>query len=86
LLAARTTSLSATLLRLAARGALPEAAHRVLENGDPKPLLAWGASSGSGLLAGLGLYGATKCRAAQTLELALPFDPPRPVRVEIREL
>ena len=83
LLAKRTTSLSATLLRLAARGQLPEAAHRLLEDGDPEPLLAWGATSGSGLLTGLGLYGHGGQRVVRTLELTLPLRPPRLVRIEI---
>jgi Protein of unknown function (DUF2877) len=55
-IAPRTTALSATLLRLAARGDVPEAAHSLLEDGDPEPLLSWGATSGSGFLAGLGLH------------------------------
>jgi hypothetical protein len=72
------------LLRLAAQGQLPEAAHRLLEDGDPDPLLAWGATSGSGLLAGLGLYRAPpSARALRCLELTLPIDPPGLVRVEI---
>jgi hypothetical protein len=52
-----TTSLSRTLLRLAVRGALPEAAHHLLRDGDPKPLLAFGATSGKGLAFGLALFG-----------------------------
>jgi hypothetical protein len=52
-----TTALSRTLLRLAARGALPEAAHRLLVDGDPQPLLAFGASSGKGIAFGLALFG-----------------------------
>ncbi len=50
-----TTSLSATLLRHAARGALPEPAHALLENGDPAPLLHFGHTSGRSLLYGLAL-------------------------------
>jgi hypothetical protein len=52
-----TTALSRTLLRLAARGALPEAAHHLLVDGDPEPLLAFGASSGKGIAFGLALFG-----------------------------
>lgn len=55
LAAARTTRLSATLLRLAAEGALPEPAHRLLEDGDPEPLRGFGHSSGRALLVGLAL-------------------------------
>jgi hypothetical protein len=55
--ARRTTMLSATLLRLAAVGALPEAAHRLLLWGDPEPLLRFGASSGTGIAFGLALFG-----------------------------
>src|SRR6185295_423560 len=53
--AARTTLLSATLLRHAARGELPEPAHALLEDGDPLPLLAFGHTSGKALLLGLAL-------------------------------
>jgi hypothetical protein len=53
--AARTTLLSATLLRHAARGELPEPAHALLEHGDPAPLLAFGHSSGRGIVLGLAL-------------------------------
>lgn len=52
-----TTSLSRTLLRLAARGELPEAAHCLLLDGDPEPLLAFGATSGKGIAFGLALFG-----------------------------
>jgi hypothetical protein len=83
ILAERTTSLSGTLLRLAARGCLPEAAHRLLEEGDAAPLLSWGATSGSGLLAGLGLFDAVGANVVKTLELVLPLDRPRTVQVEI---
>jgi hypothetical protein len=55
--ARQTTALSRTLLYLAARGALPEAAHRLLVDGDPEPLLAFGASSGKGMAFGLALFG-----------------------------
>lgn len=83
-LAAQTTSLSGTLLRLAAHGHLPEAAHHLLEDGEPGPLLNWGASSGSGLLVGLGLYRpASWPDVVQRLDLTLPLDLPR-LRVEIR--
>ncbi len=51
----RTTSLSATLLRHAARGELPEPAHAFLELGDPAPLRAFGHSSGRCLILGLSL-------------------------------
>jgi hypothetical protein len=52
-----TTALSRTLLRLAARAALPEAAHRLLVDGAPEPLLAFGATSGKGIAFGLALFG-----------------------------
>ncbi len=55
--AVRTTSLSATLLRHAARGELPEPAHDLLERGDPEPLRRFGHSSGRALLAGLACAG-----------------------------
>jgi len=55
--ARRTTMLSATLLRLAAVGAVPEAAHCLLLDGDPEPLLGFGASSGTGIAFGLALFG-----------------------------
>jgi hypothetical protein len=51
--APRTTHLSATLLRHAARGELPEPAHALLERGDPAPLHRFGHSSGRHLLLGL---------------------------------
>ncbi len=51
--APRTTRLSATLLWHAALGQLPEPAHRLLEDGDPEPLRAFGHSSGRALLLGL---------------------------------
>jgi len=53
--APRTTLLSATLLRHAARGELPEPAHTLLETGDAAPLRAFGHSSGRALMAGLAL-------------------------------
>jgi hypothetical protein len=53
--ASRTTSLSATLLRHAADGELPEPAHALLERGDPEPLRRFGQSSGRCLLLGLAL-------------------------------
>jgi hypothetical protein len=52
-----TTALSATLLELAAGGELPEAAHRLLVDGDLEPLLRFGASSGKGIAFGLALFG-----------------------------
>lgn len=51
--AARTTRLSATLLRHAARGELPEPAHALLERWDPGPLLGFGHSSGRWIFKGL---------------------------------
>jgi hypothetical protein len=57
LAARRTTALSATLLRLAARGELPEPAHRLVEDGDPHPLHFFGSSSGRGIELGLALAG-----------------------------
>jgi hypothetical protein len=48
-LARHTTALSRTLLRLAAQGSVPEAAHRLLEEGDLNPLLDFGATSGTGI-------------------------------------
>jgi hypothetical protein len=53
----RTTALSTTLIQLAAGGALPEAAHRLLVDGDPEPLFRFGASSGRGIAFGLALFG-----------------------------
>ena len=53
--APRTTLLAATLLRHAARGELPEAAHALLERGDPEPLRRFGRSSGRLLMLGLAL-------------------------------
>ena len=51
--ATRTTLLSATLLRHAAIGELPEPAHAFLATGDTRPLAAFGHSSGRCLLEGL---------------------------------
>lgn len=85
-LATRTTSLSGTLLRLAAIGHLPEAAHRLLEHGDPEPLLSWGSTSGSGLLAGLGLFPMeARTTVVRSLDVTLPLDPPCVVHIEILE-
>ena len=53
--APRTTLLSATLLRHAARAELPEAAHALLERGDPEPLRRFGRTSGRLLMLGLAL-------------------------------
>jgi hypothetical protein len=82
--AARTTSLSATLLRLAAHGQLPEAAHRLLEDGDPEPLLCWGVTSGSGLLAGFGCCSpVSRPEVVVHLDLVLPLVPPRLLSVDV---
>jgi hypothetical protein len=51
--ARRTTALSATLLRHAAEGQVPEPVHRFLESGDSGDLLAFGHSSGRCILMGL---------------------------------
>lgn len=51
--APRTTRLSATLLRHAAVGELPEPAHALLERGDAGPLLRFGHTSGRCLMRGL---------------------------------
>jgi Protein of unknown function (DUF2877) len=51
--ALRTTAFSATLLRHAARGEVPEPVHILLATGDSRPLLAFGHSSGSWWLRGL---------------------------------
>jgi len=51
--AARTTSLSATLLRHAALGEVPEPVHILLATGDVRPLLSFGHSSGPAWLRGL---------------------------------
>jgi len=52
-LAGRTAPLSATLLRHAARGEVPEPVHILLASGDTRPLLAFGHSSGIAWLRGL---------------------------------
>jgi hypothetical protein len=70
--ARRTTTLSATLLRLAAVGALPEAAHCLLMNGDPEPLLRFGASSGTGIAFGLALFG-VNCGITSSKERFVPL-------------
>jgi hypothetical protein len=54
--AQRTTALSATLLRLAARGELPEPVHALLERGELEPLHHFGATSGKGIAVGIALY------------------------------
>lgn len=51
--ALKTTALSATLLRHAASGEVPEPVHTLLATGDPRPLLAFGHSSGHWWLRGL---------------------------------
>jgi hypothetical protein len=51
--AARTGSLSATLLRHAALGEVPEPVHALLATGDARPLLSFGHSSGAAWLRGL---------------------------------
>lgn len=51
--AARTNGLSATLLRHAALGEVPEVVHVLLMTGDAGPLLAFGHSSGQAWLRGL---------------------------------
>jgi Protein of unknown function (DUF2877) len=51
--AARTGSLSATLLRHAALGEVPEPVHGLLATGDARPLLSFGHSSGAAWLRGL---------------------------------
>jgi hypothetical protein len=70
----RTTALSHTLLRLAARGQLPEAAHHLLERGDPGPLLDFGATSGKGIALGLALRG--QPGSGRTVALTLPLEQP----------
>ncbi len=55
---ARTSNLSATLLRHAALGELPEPAHAFLATGDSRPLAAFGHSSGRCLRLGLMLAAA----------------------------
>jgi hypothetical protein len=71
--AAGTTALSHTLFACAARGELPEPAHALLEDGDPAPLLAFGATSGRGLIVGLALAsGVVAARPAFRVELPMP--------------
>lgn len=53
--APRTTLLSATLLRHAANGELPEPAHILLTEADPRPMLEFGHSSGRSMMHGLAL-------------------------------
>ena len=69
--APRTTLLSATLLRHAARGELPEPAHALLEHGDPAPLCRFGSSSGRGIMLGLALA----CGAAPEGPIAVRAPP-----------
>lgn len=82
--APRTTSLSSTLLELAAHGCLPEAAHRLLEDGDPEPLLAFGATSGQGIALGLALAGGTTAETTRgtTVVLRVPLEG-SPARYEL---
>jgi uncharacterized protein DUF2877 len=70
---ASTTALGRVLLRLSEEGSLPEAAHALLERGDPQPLLAFGHTSGGGLMLGLALGGAGIRSSRQTLSLCLPL-------------
>ena len=51
--ASRTNSLSATLLRHAALGEVPEPVHTLLATGDTRPLVSFGHSSGHAWLRGL---------------------------------
>jgi hypothetical protein len=84
----RTTALSATLLKLAEGGALPEAAHRLLVDGDPEPLFRFGASSGRGIAFGLALFGVNVSAAPSDdrvvllgeFELVLGTPMPKPSR------
>jgi hypothetical protein len=69
----KTTALSRTLLHLASRGALPEAAHRLLVEGDPEPLLRFGATSGKGIAFGLALFG-VNADSAPAEERIVRFD------------
>jgi hypothetical protein len=71
--AGQTTALSGTLLGLAAQGRLPEAAHRLLENGDPGPLLGFGATSGKGIALGLGLASEGSTGGLATVVFTLPL-------------
>lgn len=61
----QTTALSRTLLLLAAKGQLPEPAHRFLEQGDPEPLLQFGVTSGRGIALGLRLAAEVPALEAQ---------------------
>jgi hypothetical protein len=69
----RTTALSRTLLRLAARASLPEAAHRLLVDGDPQPLLGFGSSSGKGIAFGLALFGPGDADEAARTDVTVPL-------------
>jgi len=71
---ASTTRLSRTLLRRAELGELPEPAHALLADGDPEPLLRFGATSGRGILLGLAEPGAAS-PCGFRLELPLPTGP-----------
>jgi|GEM_PF-5109436 hypothetical protein len=74
----RTTALSRTLLALAALGELPEPAHRLLEDGNPQPLLRFGSTSGKGIIVGLAAAPAstaTVCDGRFTVALSLPDGP-----------
>jgi hypothetical protein len=84
----RTTALSRTLLRLAARGCLPEPAHDLLVDGNPGPLLRFGASSGRGIALGLALFGSANspgqrlgqiCIGASRFDLVSADAPGRPL-------
>jgi Protein of unknown function (DUF2877) len=79
--ARRTTALSGTLIRLAAHGHLPEVVHRLLEDGDPKPILGFGHTSGKGIALGLALRG--EARGWPGRVVALSFDRQR-FMLEIR--
>lgn len=70
--ASRTTLLSATLLRHAARGELPEPAHALLERGDPAPLWRFGHSSGRGIMLGLALACPDPVRAGRGVAVPPP--------------
>lgn len=72
--ARRTTSLSATLLRHAARGELPEPAHKLLECGDPAPLINFGHSSGCGLMLGLAIACPVPAETGHRVDVSLPRD------------
>jgi hypothetical protein len=66
--------LSRALLRRAAFGELAEPAHALLVEGDPAPLLAYGSTSGTGLLLGLAEPGEPGPDPFE-IELALPDGP-----------